>query len=171
LLYTYDAAGDITLDPDNSYAYDAEGRLCAVYSDATKGYTQYLYDAEGRRVGKGSMTSLACNAPTSANGFTLTNMYLVNGAAEQVTELNGSGVLQHANLWVGGKLLATYDFAEGDLHLALTDPLGTKRAQVSGTGYHSAVRFLSVNSTQTNPIPPKTANTKSKSRLDLTGCN
>jgi RHS repeat-associated protein len=37
-------------------------------------------------------------------------------------------------VFVGAGLLGTYDFINGGLHFALTDPLGTKRVQVSGTG-------------------------------------
>jgi RHS repeat-associated protein len=40
----------------------------------------------------------------------------------------------HTNAYAGGKLLATYDFINGGLHFVLTDPLGTKRVQISATG-------------------------------------
>jgi RHS repeat-associated protein len=38
--------------------------------------------------------------------------------------------VQHTNVFPGGGLLATYDFANGGLHFALSDPLGTRRVQV-----------------------------------------
>ena len=132
----YDLAGNVVLDPtiQNSYTYDPEGRVCAV--GVTMGgptsYTQYIYDAEGRRVAKGTSGSGQCSAPTSANGFTLTNQYLLGLGGEQVTELNGSGSWLHTNAWIGGKLLATYDPTR--LHFALSDPLGTKRVQVQSSG-------------------------------------
>jgi RHS repeat-associated protein len=131
----YDAAGNVLSDNFNNCLYDPEGRLCAVaYPNGTGGsyYEQYLYDAEGRRVAKGSVGSLTCAAPDA--GFTLKNQYLLGQGGEQVTELNGAGTVQHTNAFIGGKLLATYDFVNGGLHFALTDPLGTRRVQVSGTG-------------------------------------
>jgi RHS repeat-associated protein len=136
---TYDAAGNVLNDGKNVYLYDPEGRLCAVeYPNGSGGnyYEQYLYDASGVRVDKGSLQSWpsSCNAPTAANGFTLSNQYLLGLGGEQVTELNGSGAVQHTNVFPGGGLLATYDFAHGGLHFALSDPLGTRRVQVSGAG-------------------------------------
>jgi YD repeat-containing protein len=41
----------MTNDGVNQYLYDAEGRVCAVFS-GLGGYTQYIYDAEGNRVAK-----------------------------------------------------------------------------------------------------------------------
>ena len=53
----YDAAGHVINDGISRYAYDAEGRVCAVqgFNGMSSTYTQYVYDAEGRRVGKGSI--------------------------------------------------------------------------------------------------------------------
>ncbi len=130
---TYDAAGNVLNDGYNNYWYDPEGRLCAVaYPNGSGGnyYEQYLYDAEGGRVGKAQASSLSC--PTSTS--TPSTEYLLGQGGEQVTELNGSGSVQHTNVFAGGKLLATYDFLSPGLHFAIADPLGTKRVQVSGTG-------------------------------------
>ena len=44
----------------NQYLYDGEGRVCAVLNGAVPGIPimkGYLYDAEGNRVAKGSITS------------------------------------------------------------------------------------------------------------------
>jgi len=136
---TYDLAGNVRYDNANSYYYDAEGRLCAVaYPNGSGGssYEQYLYNASGTRVGKGTVNSLSCNAPTSGN-YTATLEYLTGLGGEQVTELNGTGVVQHTNVFGGSGLLATYDFTTGNgagLHFALADLLGTKRVQVTPTG-------------------------------------
>jgi RHS repeat-associated protein len=137
--FVYDGAGNVIYDGSNEYAYDADGRLCEVAVNLTgqTSYYQYLYDAEGRRVAKGSTTSKSCGAPTSANGFLLSNQYLLGLNGEQVTELalvNGKMGPDHTNVWTGGGQLNTYDLANGGLHFALTDLLGTKRIQVSGTG-------------------------------------
>jgi len=131
--FQYDAAGNVLNDGKNNYWYDAEGRLCAVaYPNGSGGayYEQYLYDAEGRRVGKVPASSLSCAAPTGAP----TNQYLLGLGGEQVTEVNGLGAPLHTNAYAGGKLLSTYDFINGGLHFVLTDPLGTKRVQISATG-------------------------------------
>jgi RHS repeat-associated protein len=133
---TYDVAGNVLSDvtTGNHYLYDSQGRLCAmgVNLGGVMSYTQYIYDADGRRVAKGTQTSLQCPAPTAANGFTLTNQYLLDQSGEQVTELNGASGWLHTNAWIGGKLVATYDGVS--VHFALTDPLGTKRVQVEPSG-------------------------------------
>jgi RHS repeat-associated protein len=137
--FNYDAAGNTINDGWNRYWYDAEGQLCAVQSIryGNGPVIQYVYDAEGARIAKGTLTSApgsyyATCAPPLGSGFTLTNRYLVDLNGAQVTELNGSGTWQHSNIWAGGKLVATYD-TKG-IHLELTDPLGTKRLQVNALG-------------------------------------
>ncbi len=127
----YDQAGNILYDGANKYAYDGEGRQCAVETGGSGGpVTGYLYNAEGARVVKGSMSSFAC--PSSASSFTLvTAQYLLDQGGNQVTELNtssGSMAWAHTNIWAGG-LDATYD-TKG-LHFHLSDPLGTRRVQLA----------------------------------------
>jgi RHS repeat-associated protein len=127
--FTYDAAGDVIGDGRNNYAFDPEGRICAKATGVAGGgtlYTEYIYDAEGRRVAKVPGSSRSCAAPTQ----TPSNIYLLGLGDEQVTELNGSGTVLHSNIFVNGGLLATYDFANGGLHYAFGDPVGTKRTQV-----------------------------------------
>ena len=126
----YDGAGDVTYDNRNQYLYDGEGRLCAVNA-GTGSYTEYVYDALGARVAKGTLSvwPASCVAPTSANGFTVTAQYLLGLGGEQVTELNGSATWVHTNVWAGARLTATYDTA--GLHFNLADPLGTRRVQAS----------------------------------------
>jgi RHS repeat-associated protein len=86
------------------------------------------------RVAKGSAAGLSCSL---SSGFTPSSLYLLGLGGEQVTELSVAGGLAtpaHSNVFWGGKLLATYDLPNGGFHIPLTDPLGTKRVQVSGTG-------------------------------------
>ena len=113
-----------------TYLYDGEGRLCAVNA-GTGSYTEYVYDALGARVAKGTLSvwPASCVAPTSANGFTVTAQYLLGLGGEQVTELNDSATWVHTNVWAGARLTATYDTAR--LHFNLADPLGTRRVQAS----------------------------------------
>jgi hypothetical protein len=94
----YDAAGDVTVDTNgNSYAYDGEGRLCAMstFVDGMNIMTGYIYDAEGRRVAKGSITSFVCDPTT--NGFSAAvneTDYVLDREGHQVTEM-GSDCQRH----------------------------------------------------------------------------
>jgi len=144
--YTYDQAGNVTNDAvaDNQYLYDAEGRICAVYSTPGPGIaimTQYLYDAEGNRVAKGSITNWSAGCDTTQNGFTPESAYVLGPGGEQLTEMTyASGGWQwlHTNVEAGG-LSATYDAdlsgkTEGVLYFHLSDWLGTRRQQTDYAG-------------------------------------
>jgi RHS repeat-associated protein len=100
----------------------------------------YLYDADGTRVAKGSITpvsnpatqSLSCDATT--NGFQFTENYVLGPSGEELTMFgvaSGTTTWQRTNVYAAGKLLATYD--TNGLHFHLEDPLGTRRLQLSGT--------------------------------------
>jgi RHS repeat-associated protein len=143
--YVYDASGNTLYDGNNKYWYDAEGQLCAVQSQAVAGLPviQYVYDAEGARIAKGTLSAApavgATCAPPFSAGFTLTTRYLVDLGGGQVTELNtqnGTASVPlgwaHSNVFSAARLTATYD-TKG-LHYALADPLGTKRVQANTTG-------------------------------------
>jgi RHS repeat-associated protein len=129
----------MTADDRNNYLYDAEGRVCAVqvpptpYVGGPTQLYQYIYDADGNRIAKGSIASFSCD--DTANGFTLTNSYVLGQGGEQVTEMviaNGQAGWAHTNGTVGGMLLATSD-TQG-LQFQLTDWLGTKRVQTNAFG-------------------------------------
>ena len=152
----YDQAGNVLYDGINNYWYNAEGQLCAVYKTSGS-VTMYSYDAEGRRVAKGTLNALpsggaaygnvatngSCGpvppVTSSTTGFTLGSQYLLDLGGNQATELNtqnGTASVPlgwaHSNVWAGGKLLATYDTL--GVHFPLTDPLGTKRIQANAAG-------------------------------------
>ena len=100
--------------------------------------TQYVYDAEGARIGKGTLSAAPPNstslcAPPLSSGFTLSARYLVDQGGDQVTEINGAGQWQHSNVFSAARLTATYDYNSGNggLHFELADPLGTKRVQAN----------------------------------------
>ncbi len=128
----YDQAGNILYDGANKYLYDGEGRQCAVETGGNGGsVTGYLYNAEGLRVIKGSMSSFVC--PNSAASFTkITAQYLLDQGGNQVTELDGSANWVHTNVGGGD---ATYTAPTqtnpGGLHFHLMDPLGTRRVQLA----------------------------------------
>jgi RHS repeat-associated protein len=126
----------MTFDGQNQYLYDAEGRICAVFSSPIAGVasmTGYIYDADGNRVAKGTITSWSCDPTT--NGFQTTNDYVLGPSGGQVTEMAANGntlAWQHTNVYAAGTLLATYD--QNGLHFYLNDPLGTRRVQTDQNG-------------------------------------
>jgi len=119
---TYDSAGNVIQDAFHHYYYDAENRLIQV--DGTLGTCTgattacYVYDAEGRRVQKTTVTG------------TVNFVYEIAG--QQVAEVNSSGALDRAEVYAGGRHLATYTisatcFDHGDW-------LGTERARSGVNG-------------------------------------
>ncbi|MHB1702015.1 MAG: RHS repeat domain-containing protein [Acidobacteriaceae bacterium] len=134
---SYDAAGDVTFDGTDQYVYDGDGHVCAVKGYAVDGMTWmvgYVYDAEGRRVAKGTIASLSCDPST--NGFAPMNDEVLGQQGEQVTELgmdvNGMMAWQHTNVYANGAQIAAYD-ADG-VHFLLGDWEGTRRAQTDYAG-------------------------------------
>ena len=135
---SYDAAGNVIYDGTNYYSYDGDGRLCAMQTSSPVGVLAYgyVYDAEGNRVARGTINPSAlgqqpsCNL--SANGFALTESYVVGQSGEELTMLDGSSHWERTNVYGGGKLLATYDTA--GLHFHVADPLGTRRVQANAQG-------------------------------------
>ena len=94
--------------------------------------TQYIYDAGGTRVGKGTITNSAAGCNTAQNGFTATNSYVLGPSGEQLTETDGNGNWIHSNVYAAGMLTATYDTAptaDPALHFQLEDWLGSRRVQ------------------------------------------
>ena len=131
---SYDLAGNALNDGSNQYAYDGEGRLCAVaYPNGLGGwsYEQYVYDAGGTRVAKGTIGSLSCSAPITANGFTLSNQYLLGLDGEQVTEL---GVI---TTYGGTQASGTFTFTGSEQSRTLILPTGA--TTVYDQGYLQAV--------------------------------
>jgi RHS repeat-associated protein len=104
--------------------------------------TGYLYNAEGVRIAKGTIATMSCDPVTS--GFQLTESYVLGQGGEELTQLDGNNNWQRTNVYGAGKQLATYDLISDPtnpspslvpaLHFQLTDPLGTRRMQVSASG-------------------------------------
>ncbi len=136
---------DVTGDSStgNSYLYDAEGRVYAVLSEPVPGtytITGYLYDADGNRIAKGTLTNCnntnfltTCSSDPATNGFQLSENYVLGAAGEELSVLDGSNNWQLTNVYAAGKLVGTYD-TKG-LHYHLEDPLGTRRMQLSGNQF------------------------------------
>lgn len=66
--------------------------------------TGYIYNAEGQRVAKGSITAWSCDP--FINGFATTSDYVLGPSGEQVTEMgmdtNRSMAWQHTNVFASG---------------------------------------------------------------------
>jgi RHS repeat-associated protein len=143
----YDASGNITNDGLNSYLYDGEGRICAVRQQIPgvgSAMTQYLYDADGNRVAKGTISTWSCD--TTANGFTAQSAYVLGPDGGQLTEMTNAAASGQAPAWQwahtnveAGGLSATYDAdptgkTAGPLYFHLSDWLGTRRQQTDYAG-------------------------------------
>ena len=130
--YGYDAAGNVTNDGANTYLYDAEGHICAMHG--AQGMIGYQYDADGNRVGKGTLTAMSCDL--TVNGYLPSNEYVLDQSGGQMTEVavneGGAEVWQHTNVTADGTLIASYDTV--GLHFLLNDVVGTRRAQTDSAG-------------------------------------
>ena len=131
-----DAAGDVTNDGKNQYLYNANGQICAVewsYNGMTV-MTGYIYDADGQRVAKGTISSMSCDPALSH--FTTQTDYVRDQSGNPLSEFtlgsNGAPVLQLTNVWANGMLIATDDSTE--THFYLNDWLGTRRVETSYAG-------------------------------------
>jgi RHS repeat-associated protein len=128
------------MSTEDTYLYDGEGWVCAVKSEPVAGtytMTQYIYDANGVRVAKGTITNWAAGCNIATNGFTPTNSYVLGPSNEQLTETDGNGNWLHSNVYAAGILVATYDMAPTGnpaLHFQLEDWLGSRRVQTDISG-------------------------------------
>jgi RHS repeat-associated protein len=133
---SYDASGNMSNDLQNQYLYDTDGNVCAVQQPTAYGIAGpligYLYNAEGERVAKGTLTSFSCD-PTS-NGFQATNVYVIGPDGQEMTEVDGSGNWVHTNVSAGGSMIATYKNDGQGVHFQLADWLGTRRVQTDYLG-------------------------------------
>ncbi len=107
--------------------YDAEGRVCAVKNAAIPGmptYTGYLYDAEGNRVAKGTISTMSCDPTT--NQFQITESYVLGPSGEELSmleETNASGAAQADYIYLNGRPVAVLNGAT--LYYLHDDMLGT----------------------------------------------
>jgi RHS repeat-associated protein len=125
----YDEAGDILSDGVNSYAIDAESRVCSYHTSILNENWTNVYDAGGHRVAKGQVPSgSSCYTGT---GFVPSETDVLGQNGEQFSTLTPSG-WQSTNVYANGQLLATYEGS--GVYFALNDWLGTKRVVTDGTG-------------------------------------
>jgi RHS repeat-associated protein len=124
--YAYDAAGNLTQDPQHTYTYDADGNLTAIDYGAT---ATYQYDALNRRV--------QAVTPSGTQEFDF------NAAGQRATVWDGSGNLVSAQYYAGGQPFAYYLAADGHVRFRHQDWIGTERLR---TTYNGSVEgtFLSL---------------------------
>ncbi len=130
---SYDLAGNTTNDGTTTYTYDADGRVCAL--SGPQGMIGYQYDADGNRIGKGTVTTIA-TCDITANGYTPITDYVLDQAGAQMTEMAISGTQStfvHSNVTGSGALLVTFDSTYAT-HYYLNDALGSRRVQTDAAG-------------------------------------
>ena len=139
VFWKCDSAGNVIYDGNNFYNYDEDGRLCAVQPVSGGSSYGYLYDADGNRVAKGTVTpsSSPLTTPISCdpgvNGFTLTETYILGLGGEQMTVLDATGKPVRNHVYAGSQLIGTYDSV--GLHFQVIDPLGTRRVQTNSIAW------------------------------------
>lgn len=117
---SYDAAGNLLGDGVNNYSYDAENRIQYVNAGGT---ATYVYDANGKRVAKGTPSG---------------NTYYIYGSDDQVVaERNTQNGWVQTYIYFGGNLIGLYNGS--DTRFILADHLGSSRIVTlsSGTVYDS----------------------------------
>jgi RHS repeat-associated protein len=140
--YNYNANGQLATVGQDGYIYDADGRLSQVTMDgktvvlshdafdhltkvSVNGVnTQYLYDAQGNRIGEvsGGNTKNYLVAPNLGNGLDSTDL---------VTDGNGNVVSDY--VYGGSSIIARLD-ANGEPIYYLTDSMGSVIGLVDGNG-------------------------------------
>jgi len=115
----------------------SEGRVCAL--NGPQGMIGYQYDANGNRVGKGTVTNWQ-SCDITANGYVPTTDFVLDQSGGQMTELavytTSAGTQYqhvHSNVSAGGALIASLDSLYNP-HFYLTDALGSRRVQTDAAG-------------------------------------
>jgi len=126
---SYDAPGNVIgyhppAGDTFSYAYDAENRLTSVTDQTTASQTCYTYDANGRRVER------TYNCGTI---YAYGRDFLYDLDGHQVSQVEGSNVWDHGDVYAGGQLLATYVW-DGTIFFNHPDQLGSARVRTDITG-------------------------------------
>ena len=120
--YNYDAAGNLLSDSTHSYNYDAENRITCVldaYGQCSQNAVQYLYDANGQRVGK-------------QQGNTLED-YVYDPQGHTISVHDGSANLLRSELYSpDGRHAATWN--SNGLFYNHADWLGTERVRTNSSG-------------------------------------
>ena len=128
---SYDAAGNVIGDQNNTYHYDSQSQLTSTLNRQTGVLTCYFYDAEGRRVQKVSAAT-SCGYPISG-GSSLYYLYDVKGnvITEASAPSGGTGAWTRQEVYANGRHLATFSASAGQAYWDFSDWLGSERVRVS----------------------------------------
>lgn len=80
--------------------------------------TQYIYDAEGNRIAKGTISTWSCDPSTNGLSSAVSETdYILDQAGNQITEMasdpRGNMNWTHSNIWAAGNLIGTYSGGVG----------------------------------------------------------
>ena len=117
--YVYDAAGNLTAEPQKTYTYDAVNRMTqSVVSGVT---ATYVCDGDGKRV-------------TKSNG----KLYWYEGGSDPLEESNASGTASADFIFFNGKRTARLDLPGAAVHYYFANHLGSASVVTDAVGTMSA---------------------------------
>ena len=127
--FSYDPAGNMTLNNTVSYTYDAENRLVW-----TSNY-RYIYDGDGQRVEKCAVGSASTACPTSGTTGTL---YWRGTGSDTLDESDLGGNPQEEYIFFSGMRIARRDVSSTGatiaVHYYFSDHLGTHAVVSNAAG-------------------------------------
>jgi RHS repeat-associated protein len=116
--FTYDAAGDMTYDGRNYYAFNGEGELASITSAAN---TTYTYDGDGNRVQK-------------ATTGTPYRLYWYGIGSDPLSESDASGNLTAEYIFFNGRRAAMLNISTSAVSYYVEDHLGSSRVITNASG-------------------------------------
>jgi RHS repeat-associated protein len=125
--YTYDTAGNMTVNSSTTYTYDAENRL--IWTNSSSGY-RYVYDGDGERVEKCVAATATTACPTGAGTGTL---YWRGISSDPLTETDAAGNVENTYVFFAGQRVARVD-STGAVHYYFSDHLETHAVVENATG-------------------------------------
>ncbi|WP_263417836.1 RHS repeat domain-containing protein [Terriglobus albidus] len=124
--YVYDAAGNLTQDPNHSYQYDDDGKLLSVDGGAT---ASYIYDAFNQRVKFADVRGIyRC-------GFDL--------FSRLATIWYDNGTTALSQYYAGDSPIAYWLAMDGHIHYQHQDLVGTERVRTNNSGTGAEAQFQS----------------------------
>jgi hypothetical protein len=127
--FAYDCAGNLIMDANNCYTFDAENRVVSVAPQTSPGSgvcgattVSYMYDADGQRVAR-------------VQNVAVVEQDYYDAAGQEIAVTNGSGTLLRAEIYAGIRHLATW--ANNTTYFVHADWLGTERVRTFTSGSHA----------------------------------
>jgi len=129
--YTYDAAGNVISDGAFNYQWNAEGKLTKV-TGANGFSASYAYDAQGQRI----------TATVTTQGISVGYVYVYDAFGKEYAEINTTqSKVDYNNFWLGDRIFAKYDQANGTVFLHPSDIGSTTMTTGPGNGTIGAEIF------------------------------